>query len=160
VLSTILVSIVAQSWSVFDRAAVQMLARAELVREADLAVTRLADDLRRVNTTGVGNYVRWAYDEDIRQFDLTVPNGATTESITYAVIEGVLVRQVDPPSGPSEPVAWNALDLEVRPAALPTVAGQPGLYEVILRMGRGSVSENRRTGQALEREFRLLTVLP
>jgi len=45
-LTALLAYIVSNTWKAFDRAATGVIARCELVREADLALAYLADDLR------------------------------------------------------------------------------------------------------------------
>jgi type II secretory pathway pseudopilin PulG len=146
-MSAVLVYLVATAWGAFDRAAAQSIARSGLIREAELALARLADDLRGTASARPDTRILIA-DTDVLQ----IVFGDRT--VTYMVAGDKLIREDTAAPGSSEIVAWSVVGL----LTTRVVADGP-LYEFRLTLGT-SLDENRATGQALRRTFTLAATLP
>jgi len=176
-LSALLVYLVAMSWSGFTRGAALISARAELVREGDLAIARLADDLRALEAWEAGPSSLCAWHLAGHELKLTgvLSGDGSQNNVCYYVEDDRLMRRVDLPrdqdtgeSPPAEMVARFVAGLQVE-ALDPTPDVDPapsrGLHDIqitltIPEVGGRRLLENRRTSEPLERRRHLLVVLP
>lgn len=146
-IASVLLATVGTTWMAFDRASSEVIARCELAEEADLALTRLADDLRG-----------WGATHPESRAPVVLPDQLQVvcqdRTVVYTVGNGQLVRTVEGTTEPAEVVARRVERLDARRA----VDGEP-LYEVALTV---AIPFPTRGGgrRAIERTFTLTTVLP
>jgi hypothetical protein len=149
-LTALFIYVVSITWISFERAGVDVIARCNLAREAEIAFIRLADDLRgaavtkpnRLTITNINANEIWLnfIDDSI--------------TVKYFAQNGQLVREVAPSSNPPETVAWSVQGLSARQV---TAGGT--LWEIQLALGT-SMIENRSLGQTLTRIYTFVTVIP
>ena len=147
VLSVVLVSILGSMIAAFD-ARGRGDRRGELVQEADLTMTRLADDLR-----GLGGLTRpetrtLFYAPEELQIIFS------DRTISYTVQDQTLVRSVEPGVEPAAIVAHRVQHLQVL-----RIDPQGPLFEFSLTYALPFL-ENRADNLVLERSFHLIAVLP
>jgi type II secretory pathway component PulJ len=146
-MSALLVYVVAEMWGALNRAAVQAVARCGLIREADLALTRLADDLR--------GYASARPDTRLLIADIDALQIVQADrTVSYSVQGGRLVREDTAVPDVAEVVAWSVQGLQTT-----RVVADGPLYEFRITLG-SAVVENRSTGQTLSRVFTLAALLP
>lgn len=154
VLSTILVGVSCSAWIAFENAAAEVIARCDLAQEADLALAQLADDLRGATSGRPDTFrIEPGYDPElgvymdpvIRYDDLV---------IQYEVVDGSLLRRVNPPDGGVMVLARHIERLAIR-ADYP----MPGVWEFSI-VGRLPVRERGQTDAELRRVFHLIAVMP
>jgi type II secretory pathway component PulJ len=147
IISSIFLYVVSVAWMSFDRAAADVIARASLAREADIALAHLADDLRGMSSaqprplmiSPVQNNLHLAFAD---------------KTVEYTVLSnGQLVRAETPSSQPAQTVAWSVQGLTAN-----QVVNNGTLWEFRLTMGNAYV-ENRSQGQTLTRTYTLVTVV-
>jgi hypothetical protein len=174
-ISSLLVYLVGACWGGFTRGATLMTARAELVRESDLAIARMADDLRVAGAwDGEAGVCPWhGLPHNLRMVGVPQAGDGSLNNVCYYVESGQLMRRVDLPrdvetgeSPPAEPVARFVEGLAASQVA-PDPATEPGapraLRDVVLHMKipvlpGPSVREGN--GAALERWRHLLVIGP
>jgi hypothetical protein len=144
-LSTVLIYVVAMSWAAFDRASIQVVTRCEAVREADLALSRLADDLRGWSSARPDGRSVLA---DGGQLQLIFSD----RTIVYSTRGGRLLREDTATGAGPEPVAWSVESLAVRRP----VADEP-LYEFALTIAPRPIGGG---SPSLRRTFLLVANLP
>jgi hypothetical protein len=146
-LTSILLSVIGSTWTAMNRASAEVIARYELIQEADLAFARLSDDLRGIHSTQISP----------RQL-LFGPNQIQivvgTRVVTYEAVAGSLIRSIDPPDEPDEVVGHHIESLAVQQPL-----GSGPIYQVTLV---GTLPAPGAPGMQpnLRRSFQLLAVLP
>jgi hypothetical protein len=146
----------------FERAGAEVIARAGLAREADIAFARVADDLRaaadskrrKMTVTNPNANEIWL----IFKNDCAITPSDCSDSITvkYTVQNRRLIRELTPSAAPAETVAWSVEGIGL---STTSIASGGSLYEIHLTLGTSMV-ENRAQAQTLSRVYTLVTVLP
>ena len=147
VMSVVLVSILGSMIAAFERRRGRGDRRGELVQEADLTMTRLADDLRGLGSTRPETRTLFYAPEDLQII-------FSDRTISYTVQDQTLVRSVEPGVEPAAIVAHRVQHLQVR-----RIDPQGPLFEFSLTYALPFL-ENRAHNLVLERSFHLIAVLP
>ena len=146
-LTMILLSLVGSTWVAMNRASVEVVVRYELVLEADLALARMADDLRGAQSTSPApRQVLFGPNQ------LQIVDG--TRIITYVASGGSLIRSVDPADEPEEVVGRHIESLTVQQPL-----GSGPVYQLTL-VGAVPFPAPAGADPTLRRAFQFIAVMP
>ena len=147
VMSVGLIAILVSMTATFERSAAEVIARCELAQEADLAMARLADDLRGLNSTRPETRTLFIAPEELQII-------YSDRTITYSVQNETLIRSVEPGPEPDVIVAHHLQHLQVL-----RIDPQGPLFKFSLTFAL-PFREHRANHLSLERSYHLIAVLP
>ncbi|MFO0956833.1 MAG: hypothetical protein U0800_05115 [Isosphaeraceae bacterium] len=175
-LSVLLAYLVLLSWDTFGRSAILVGRRAQLAQEAEVACARISADLGgyRLEELDAVEPSKPAYtwsrplvavqdsgDHASIKLQFSGDGAMPAVDITYKILNdgqsSVLVRSPGASSA-DEVIARNVLSIDLSQRIAPS-SSLPGLVSVDLTLGM-PILEDRRRNAALQRTYRLTSVLP